>query len=110
MYGYATRSYAESSGRFGRYGGIAIAVGLHLIVIAVLLSMAPVRNALTSAAPIFVKLVTPPARVEVKPEVLPRPVPVKPRVQKVKPVVTPPVTTAVTEAPTPFVAPPAPPV
>ena len=108
MYGHAIRAYAGPSGRFGRYGGIAIAVGLHLILVAALLSMAPVRSALTSAAPIVVKLVTPPPKVEVKPDALPKPLPVKPRVQKTKPVVTPPVMTAATEAPTPFVAPPAP--
>ena len=110
MTDYVTRSYAGPSGRSGRYGGIAIAVGLHLIVIAALLSMEPVRSALSNAAPIMVKLVTPAPKVEVKPDVLPKPLPVKPRVQKVKPVVTPPVMTAVTETPTPFVAPPAPPV
>jgi len=109
MSGYAALSYAGPSGRFGRYGGIAIAIALHAIVIATLLSMESVRSVLTSA-PIVVRLVTPAPKVEVKPDVLPKPLPVKPRVRQVKPEPTPTVITAVTEAPTPFVAPPAPPV
>jgi protein TonB len=109
MSGYPAFSYTGPSGCVGRYGGIAIAIGLHAIVIVALLSMAPVRSALTSAA-IVVRLVTAPPRVEVKPDVMPKSLPVKPRVRQAKPVPAPTVTTPVVEAPTAFVAAPAPPV
>lgn len=99
-------AYTERKG--SKLSGFAIAVGLHAIVIVLLLQLQPVRSALTNAAPIVVRLISP--RVEPKPEVLPKPLPVKPRAQRVKPVDTPPVMTAITEQPTPFVAPPPPPV
>lgn len=109
MSGYPTLGYAAPSGRFGRYGGVAIACALHAVVIAALLSMAPVRSALTRVSPIVVRLVTPAPRIEMKPDVQPRPLPVRPRERQVRPEPRPTVIAAVTEAPTQFVAPPAPP-
>ena len=96
--------------------GVGATILLHAAVIAVLLQFQPVRSALTQAVPTMVSLVTSPPVVE-KPKEPPRPLPVKPRVQRVEPrPEPPPLVTAVTEAPPPpsapapqSIAPPAPP-
>lgn len=92
-----------------QWAGAASAVALHIIVIMLLLQFEPVRSAMTAAAPIIVRLVSPPQELKA-PDKPPKPLPVKPRVQRPKQVAPPPVMTAVTEAPTPFVAPAVPPV
>lgn len=93
--------------------GALVAVGLHVLGGFALLSYEPARSALLAAAPITVKLITPP-RIESKPEPpVEIPPPPKPKlVSKPKPVVAPqprpaeppPVVTAPVEAPTPLVA------
>lgn len=94
--------------RPSKLAGIGAAIALHAIVVYLLLQFEPVRSALTAAAPIVVRLVSPPPAVEKRVEP-PKPLPVKPRVQRPKPVVQPPLITAITEAPAPFVAPAPPP-
>lgn len=90
--------------------GMAVAVALHAVTGAALLTYEPVRSALVAVAPIMVSLVTPPT-----PEVKPQPTPPKP-----KPVIQPrpkppeplPILTAPMEAPPPspvIVPPPLPP-
>jgi protein TonB len=102
-----TLDYAASR-RSTRIAGLAIVVALHLVVVFLLLQFEPLRSTVTAAVPISVNLISPPKTVE--PEVRPKPLPVKPRVQRSKPVNTPPITTAVTEQPAQYVAPPPPPV
>jgi protein TonB len=87
--------------------GALIAIGLHAAVLFALLQLDPVRSAITAALPITGSLITPPQPV-VKPDVPPKPLPPKPRVQRPRPVPKPPVMTAAPEAPTEYVAPPAP--
>jgi protein TonB len=78
---------------------------LHAVVIAVLLQFQPMRQAITQAVPIVVSLITPPPVVE-KPRELPRPLPVKPRPQRIEsPRPEPPLVAAVTEVPPPPTAP-----
>lgn len=83
--------------------GSATAAGLHVLAIALLLQYAPVRSALIQAAPVMVSLIAPPQIVE-KPQELPKPRPVQPRVQRPKPVEVP-LITAASDAPAPYVAP-----
>ena len=82
----------------------AVAIALHVGVIAILLQLQPVRSALTAAAPIMVKLISPAAAPE-KPQTLPKPLPVKPRVQRPEPAQQAPVITTSTEVSTTFSAP-----
>ena len=89
--------------------GAAVAIGLHAVAIAALLSYAPARNALLDVAPVMVNLISPP-RPEVKPPVeAPRPKPAvhpKPRPPEPKPLITAPVETP---SPSPIVVAPPPP-
>lgn len=91
-YPAATRSYSIT--------GLTVVIGVHLVVAVLLLQLEPVRSAVIAAAPITVRLLTPS---KPQAEILPQPLPVTPRVQKVRPVETRRITTVVTEAPTPFV-------
>ena len=86
--------------------GAITAVVMHIVVVAALLSYAPARSALLSAAPIMVDWITAP-RPEPKIETPVEPPKPKP-VHKVKPVERP-VLTAPTEAPSPIIAPAPPP-
>jgi len=80
-------------------------VALHVAALVALLQYAPVREALSSAAPIMVSLVTPSLEAE-KPKVEPP----KPKLEPVKKKpVTPPLIAALVEAPSPIVAPAPPP-
>lgn len=90
-----------------RLTGAAAAVALHGIVIVLLLQLAPVRLALTNAAPLIVSLLTPPKVIE-KPEQRPKTLPMKARVQQSQPVVSAPMLAAAPEAPARAVAPPTP--
>jgi periplasmic protein TonB len=100
--------HGRAAERKSKLVGIGAAIALHAIVVYALLQFEPVRSALTVDAPIVVRLVSPPSAVEKRVEP-PKPLPVKPRVRRPKPVVQPPIMTAITEAPTPFVAPAPPP-
>src|SRR5690349_23731025 len=64
----------KSATRADRIAGIIVAVLLHVIVIFMLLQYAPARTALTNAVPLMVSLITPGAP---KPDVLPKPLPMK---------------------------------
>ena len=57
----------------------ATAAGLHVLAVVLLLQYEPVRSAITNAAPIMVSLIAPPKIVE-KPQELPKPRPVKPKI------------------------------
>ena len=94
---YGTSRAAEKTGRLVGFG---VAVLLHAVAVAVLLQFQPVRSALTQAVPIMVSLITPPPPVVEKPKELPRPLPVKPRPQRIEPL-----RPVVTEAPPPPTAP-----
>ena len=89
--------------------GAAVVIALHLAGVAALLSYAPARQALLTAAPIMVEFITPPKIEKPKPEppvALPKPKP-KPVVKRVeRKVEPPPILTAPAEAPSPIVAPP----
>lgn len=97
----------SSARRPGNLVGIAVAVLLHVVAVIALVNYEPVRFAMTNAVPLMVSLITPPVE---KPQVLPKPMPVKPKVEKIKPVEPPPVLTTVAEAPDQQTAPPPPPV
>lgn len=97
-----------ASPRSTRIAGLTVVIALHFAGAILLLQLESVRSAVTAAVPITVRLLMPAKPPE--PEILPKPLPVKPRMQKPRPVETPPITTVVTDAPTPFVAPPPPPV
>lgn len=100
-------TYQAEGSRGTRLSGAAVVVALHVIVLAALWQLEPVRSALTSAVPLMVKLVETP---RVQPETPPKPLPQKPRVQRQAPRVAPqPVLAAAPEAPTPQAVAPAPP-
>jgi protein TonB len=84
---------------------LAVVVALHGLAIWLLLQVDAVRHALAQAAPIMVSLVTAQPKPEVKPETLPKPLPVRKRIEQPKPVAPPPVGTAPREAESPYVAP-----
>jgi protein TonB len=99
-----SRSLSPSRTTPSRLPGIAVAVGMHIAVLAALLSYAPARQTLAELAPIMVSLVQP---VE-PPQELPKPKPVVQQPVK-KPDPKPQPLLAVTEptpAPSPIVAPP----
>lgn len=65
--------------RADKLAGVVTALALHAVAIALLLQYAPARTALREAVPLMVKLITPEApKPVVKPDVLPKPLPVKP--------------------------------
>jgi protein TonB len=88
---------------------LALTVALHGVAIWLLLQVASVRNALVQAAPIMVSLVTPAPKPEVKPDTLPKPLPVRKRIERLKPVAPPPIVTAPQQVESPYVAAPPPP-
>lgn len=97
----ATRlTYGDA--RDGRLAGISVALGLHAAAVALLLSYAPAREALTSGVPLMVSLVT---EVEVKPDTPPKPLPVKavptPRLPQPQSVSLQPLLTTPAQAPSP---------
>jgi len=81
----------------------ATAAGLHVLAVILLLQYAPVRSALTQAAPVMVSLIAPPQVIE-KPQKLPKPLPVKAKAQRPKPAEPQPLITAASEAPAPVTA------
>lgn len=92
-----------------RYGGLGLAVLLHVGVFWALLQLAPVQQALVAAAPIMVQFITPPKPIELpRPVTPPKPRPVAPvPVRKTLP--PPPlVTTRAEKSASPVVAPPVP--
>ena len=82
----------------------AIAAGLHVLAVVLLLQYEPVRSAITNAAPIMVSLITPPKIIE-KPQELPKPRPVTPKIVERPKVVETLLTAAASEALAPYVAP-----
>lgn len=89
--------------------GLSVAIALHALAAAALLSFEPARRALLEVAPIVVDLIVPPPVERPRPAPpteLPRPRPVAKRVEQ--PVAAP-VLAAPVEAPSPIVAPPPPP-
>ena len=97
---------ARPDQRTGRLTAVGVTLLLHAGAIALLLQFQPVRSAFKEAVPIMVSLITPPPPVVEKPKELPRPLPVKPRAQRVEPKPEPPpLIAAVTEAPPPPAAP-----
>jgi len=99
----ASRYEAQLYGRRqpGRAAGITIAVALHAIAILSLLQYEPARRALLDMAPIMVSLMTP---IVEKPQELPKPLPVRQKLQQ-RPAETPPVLAAAAiEALAPYVA------
>jgi protein TonB len=102
------KSHYVADARSARLATAAAVVALHAAIAAVLWQMEPVRSAFTASAPIMVSLVSPP---HAKPDVLPKPLPPKPRVTRpVPPQVPqkPPVMTAMADAPASYTAPPPP--
>jgi protein TonB len=91
-----------------RGAGIAVTVLLHIVAVAALLQHEPLRSALSEAAPIMVNLIKPQPVVE-KPQVPPKALPVKPRVQQPTPPEPGQLVTAVADAPAPVLAPTPPP-
>ncbi len=88
-----------------RRAGVAVAVGLHVLAVAALLSFEPARTALFAAAPIMVDLLAPPApepKLE-KPTELPKPKPVSKA--PARPAEPQPVLTVASDAPSPVAAP-----
>lgn len=97
--------------------GIAVALALHGVAIAALLSCAPVRRALADAAPVMVSYLIAPSPPAPAPDVLPKPLPVKPmRALPPRPTVPEPLlavdahATAPTSTPVPEVRQPLPPI
>ncbi len=92
-----TRDNRGTRSRADQFAGVATALLLHGVVIAVLVQYAPAREVLTQAVPLMVSLITPPAP---KPDALPKPLPVKP-MQRAEPRPTslPPVLATTPEAP-----------
>ena len=90
-----------------RRASIAITILLHAAALMALLQYEPIRSALSEAAPIMVSLVASQPVVE-KPQVLPKPLPVKASVQPVTPEPKQ-LISAVAEAPAPALAPTPPP-
>ena len=88
----------------GKLTGLAVVVALHAGAILFLLQYEPARRALADAMPIMVSLITPVAE---KPAEPPKPLPVRPKMQKALPDPAP-VLAAPVEAPALAVAPPAP--
>jgi len=92
-----------------RRTGLGIAIALHALALAALLSYAPARKALLSA-PIMVNFITPPKIAQPEPEppaAVPKPKPAVKRIER--PVVPPPVLAAPATAASPMAASPPPP-
>jgi protein TonB len=95
------------SSRADNLTGIGVAIAMHAAVIVALLQYAPARTALVNAGPLMVSLIAPEAS---KPDVLPRPLPVK-QLQRLpqKPRIEPPVLAAAADVPSTASVAPAPP-
>ncbi len=88
----------------GRLSGLAVAVIVHAAATVVLLQHQPMRSMLNDAVPIMVDFITPPKPVE-RPQVPPKPMPVRRNPQPNPPLSPAPLVTSVAEAPAPHVAP-----
>jgi protein TonB len=93
-----------------RLTGFASALGLHAVLVLALLAYEPAREALLSAAPLMVELITPPRVEPQKAETPPQPPKPRPVAKRAAPLPLEPlpVLTAPAEAPSAFVAPPPP--
>ena len=104
---YNTNNMYGASARTDKIAGIGVALALHAAVIVMLLQYAPARTAIINAVPLMVSLITPPAP---KPDVLPKPLPMKPAPQQKLRVAPPvPVLVAAADTPSTVTAPPPPP-
>ncbi len=101
------RGVRSASSRADKITGVGIAIAMHAVVIFILLQYAPARTALIHAVPLMVSLIAPPAP---KPEVLPKPLPVKHLPQQPRVAPPQPVLAAAAEAPSTVSVPLAPPV
>lgn len=92
------------------FAGVATALALHVAVIAAVLQYAPAREVLTQAVPLMVSVITPPS--PSKPDVLPKPLPMKPvsRVEPPRPAPQAPVLAVAPDAPAVATTSPVPPV
>jgi protein TonB len=99
-----TSQYTQPTRFSVAFGGLAIAIALHAAIVALLLQLKSVSDAMTPPRPIAVTLLTQ-AQPERRVDVAPKPLPVKPRVRQSKPTPPPPVTTVPSEAPAPLEAP-----
>jgi protein TonB len=97
----------RTAARLNNVAGTAVAVALHIAVIFMLLQYAPARTALINAVPLMVSLITPEVP---KPDVLPKPLPVKQILQKPRIEPPQPILAAAPDAPSAVSVPPAPPV
>lgn len=93
----AARRYGAPS-RTGNVTGFAIVFVLHAAALMLLLQYAPAREALASAVPLMVNLITPPQTKPTAPDTLPKPLPMK---RLPQPRVTPPQPLLATNADTP---------
>jgi periplasmic protein TonB len=73
------REGAAAAGTRAKLGGFAVVMAVHAFVAAFLLQTEPVHRVLSNAVPIQVSLIPLP-EVQRKPELLPQPLPVKPRI------------------------------
>ena len=104
-----TSATTARSATASRWAGLGVVLALHAAVIAALLQHQPLREALASAAPIMVSLITPP-KVVVAPPPKPPIDPPKPKPQSVRtPLEPPPLIAAPVDAPSPILAPAPPP-
>ena len=98
-----TQSYGSRGRGMRSIAGVGATVAIHVLVVFLLLQLDAVRSAVKDLS-ITVSLITPEKKIE--PEVLPKPLPAKPRVQRPPRIEPPTVLTTTTETPAPFVAPP----
>jgi periplasmic protein TonB len=102
-----TSGWVPARPTYSSFAGLTVVVLLHVGVVVAFLQLDATRSALNAAVPIVVRLVTP-ERPTPRIETPPKPLPVAPRVQRPKPASPAPLTTAITDVPSSFVAPPAP--
>ncbi len=97
---YAIKSAAETK---SQRIGLAVTIALHVVVVAALLSYAPVRQAMLDAAPIMVDYIVPP--VVEKPPEPPKPLPVRQKPTPQQPVEPAPLLAITRDAPAVYEAP-----
>ena len=101
----APNAHGEAA-RADKVTGIVVAILMHAAVIFLLLQYSPARTALINAVPLMVSLITPAAP---KPDVLPKPLPVKRLPQQARVAPPQPAPAAVPAAASTAIVPPAPP-
>jgi protein TonB len=99
-------AHCERTAKSGTLAGGVIAVALHVVIVLVALQFEPVSSAMRAATPVMVRLIAPAPEPSKRETEQSKPHPVKARVRQPTPAAKPPVMTAVTQAPSSFVAPP----